>query len=189
LRHLGDEGYLRLAEQTRDAVRGLAQAVSEVDGLRLLVPAVTTVVCFTSDDPALDLFVLADELAARGWHTQPQLPFADMPASIHLTVTASVAPQVAAFSPALADAAAAARALGPTVLPPEILSMAATLTPDQLTPELVAGLAETFGLTGDGAGAGGRLAAVNTVLSAAPPRSRERLLIEFVSLLQQPTFG
>ncbi len=189
LRHIGDEGYLRLAAQTRDAVRGLAHAVSEVDGLRLLAPAHTTVVCFTSDDPALDLFVLADELAAHGWHTQPQLPFAGLPASIHLTVTASVAPQVAAFGPALANAAATARALGPTMLPPDLLGLAATLTPDQLTPEFVAGLAESFGLTGEGAGPGGRLAAVNTLLSAAPPRARERLLIEFVSPLQQPTFG
>jgi hypothetical protein len=163
--------------------------VSEVDGLRLLAPAHTTVVCFTSDDPALDLFVLADELSERGWHTQPQLPFAGMPASIHLTVTASVAPHVADFGPALADAAAAARALGPAVLPPELLVMAASLTPEQLTPEFVAGLAETFGLAGEDARPGGRMAAVNTVLSAAPARLRERLLIEFVSLLQRPTFG
>ena len=63
LRHIGDEGYLRLAGQTRDAVTGLADAVSAVTGLRLLAPAQTSVVCFTSDDPGLDLFVLADELA------------------------------------------------------------------------------------------------------------------------------
>ena len=31
--------------------------------------------------PGLDLFVLADELAARGWHTQPQLRYGDLPAS------------------------------------------------------------------------------------------------------------
>jgi sphinganine-1-phosphate aldolase len=198
LRHLGDEGYLRLAGQTRDAVVGLAAAVSEVDGLRLLAPAETCVVCFTSDDPALDLFVLADELAERGWHTQPQLPYGELPASIHLTVTASVLPQVPAFGPALAEAAAAARALGPVQLPPELTELAATLTPDMLTPELVAGLAQTFGLvpgevlseapTGEPGPETkvNRLAGVNTILAAAPPRLRERLLIEFVSLLQQP---
>ncbi|WP_020520866.1 pyridoxal phosphate-dependent decarboxylase family protein [Catelliglobosispora koreensis] len=188
LRHIGDEGYLKLAGQTRDAVQGLAKAVSDVDGLRLLAPAETTVVCFTSDDPRLDLFVLADELSSRGWHTQPQLPYAAMPASIHLTVTAAVAPQVPAFGPALAEAVEAARAHGPVRLPDELLAMAAALTPDQLTPDLVAGLAETFGLTGE-AGAGGRMAEVNTILAAAPPRLRERMLIEFVSLLQRPAFS
>lgn len=188
LRHLGDEGYLELARQTRDAVAGLAKAVSEVDGLRLLAPADLTVVCLASADPGLDLFVLADELAARGWHTQPQLPYAGIPASIHLTVTASVLPQVPQFGPALAESVAAARAHGPVELPTELLAMAAHLPPDQLTPEMVAGLADTFGLTGGEPGAAPRMAVVNAVLAAAPPRLRERLLVEFVSLLQRPSW-
>ncbi|MBV1854212.1 pyridoxal phosphate-dependent decarboxylase family protein [Catellatospora tritici] len=188
LRHLGDEGYLELARQTRDAVAGLAAAVTATEGLRLLTPADYTVVCLTSDDAELDLFVLADELAARGWHTQPQLPFEGIPASIHLTVTASVAPQVAQFGPALAEAAAAARAQGPVRLPAELLAMAAHLQPDQLTPELVGGLAESLGLGGSEPGAAPRLAVVNTVLAAAPPRLRERLLVEFVGLLQRPSW-
>jgi sphinganine-1-phosphate aldolase len=215
MRHIGDDGYVTLATQTRDAVRGLADAVKGIDGLRLLVPPNYTVVCLTSDDPELDLFVLADELAARGWHTQPQLPYADLPASVHLTVTASVAPQVGAFAGALADAVAAARELGPVRLPAEIATMAAVLTPEALTPDLVAGLAETFGLTSPAVGSteassqrfpavgsteassqrfpgssGGhpRMAAVNSVLALAPPRLRERLLIEFVSLLQRPAW-
>ena len=101
LRHLGDDGYLRLAAATRDAVAGLADAVPAVDGLRLMAEPESTVVCFTSTDPGLDLFVLADELTARGWHTQPQLSYAGLPASVHLTVTASVAPRVAEFGPDL----------------------------------------------------------------------------------------
>lgn len=188
LRHVGDEGYLELARQTRDAVAGLAKAVSEVDGLRLLAPADFTVVCLTSDDAGLDLFVLADELSARGWHTQPQLPYQGIPASIHLTVTASVLPQVPQFGPALAESAAAARAHGPVELPAELLAMAADLPPDQLTAEMVAGLADTFGLTGGEPGAAPRMAVVNAVLAAAPPRLRERLLVEFVSLLQRPSW-
>lgn len=188
LRHVGDEGYLELARQTRDAVAGLAKAVSEVDGLRLLAPADFTVVCLTSDDPGLDLFVLADELAARGWHTQPQLPYEGIPASIHLTVTASVLPQVPQFGPALTESAAAARAHGPVELPTELLAMAAHLPPDQLTADMVAGLADTFGLTGGEPGAAPRMAVVNAVLAAAPPRLRERLLVEFVSLLQRPSW-
>jgi hypothetical protein len=146
------------------------------------------VVCFTSTDPGLDLFVLVDELTARGWHTQPQLAYADLPASVHLTVTASVAPRVTEFGPALTDAVAAARAAGPVHLPPELLALAGSLTPEALTPELIAGLAAGLGL---GAGAGpvpDRMATVNTLLNAAPVRLRERLLVEFVGLLQRPTW-
>jgi hypothetical protein len=88
----------------------------------------SSVVCFTRTDPGLDLFVLVDELTARGWHTQPQLSYAGLPASVHLTVTAAVAPRVAEFGPDLADAVAAARAAGPVVLPPDLLALAGDLT-------------------------------------------------------------
>ncbi len=185
LRHLGDAGYLALAGQTWSAVTALATAVSTVDGLELLVQPASSVVCFVSTDPGLDLFVLADELAVRGWHVQPQHGYREIPASIHLSVTASVAPRAADFGTVLLEAAEAARAAGPVALPPEVLAMAAHLAPDDLTPEFVAGLAQQFGLGEPGAGPP-RMAAVNTILAAAPPALRERLLVEFLSLLQSP---
>ncbi|GAB7040731.1 MULTISPECIES: pyridoxal phosphate-dependent decarboxylase family protein [Catenuloplanes] len=182
LRYLGESGYRRLAARTLGAVRTLAEAVRAVDGLRPLVQPETTVVCLTSDDPGLDVFVLADELTARGWHTQPQLAYGDVPPTLHLTVTAAVAPVAAEFGPALAEAAAAARAHGPVVLPAGLAATVAALTPETLTPELVAGLAESLGVTGGGAPG----ATVNALLNLAPPRLREQFLIEFLSLLQRP---
>src|SRR5690242_2882188 len=88
LRTIGDAGYLELADRTRAAVAVLAEAVAATDGVRLFAPPETTVVCMAAD---VDPFVLADELAARGWHTQPQMAFGELPATIHLTVTAAVA--------------------------------------------------------------------------------------------------
>ncbi|WP_416902322.1 pyridoxal phosphate-dependent decarboxylase family protein [Micromonospora echinospora] len=187
LRHIGDAGYVELAGRTVEAVRHLAASVRGTEGLRLMAEPESTVVCFTSTDPGLDLFVLVDELTARGWHTQPQMTYGELPASVHLTVTASVAPKVAEFGPDLAAAVAAARAAGPVRLPAELLSLAAGLSPDALTPELVAGLADGLGLGGSG-GLPDRTATVNTLLDAAPPALRERLLVEFVGLLQRPTF-
>ncbi|TCB99186.1 aspartate aminotransferase family protein [Micromonospora zingiberis] len=186
LRYLGDDGYLELTRLTRDAVRVLADAVRGVDGLRLVAEPESTVVCFTSTDSGPDLFVLVDELAARGWHTQPQLTYAGLPRSVHLTVTAAVAPRAAEFAADLAEASAAAGAAGPVPLPAELLALAGTLAPEALTGELVAGLAAGLGL-GAGGGLPERMAPVNTLLDAAPPALRERLLVEFVSLLQRPT--
>jgi glutamate/tyrosine decarboxylase-like PLP-dependent enzyme len=161
-------------------------------------------------EPALDVFVLADELALRGWHTQPQMSFADIPANIHLSVTASVAPRVAEFAAALAEAVRAARAFGPVRLPDGLLEMAGSLAPESLTPELVAGLAAGLGLgagaarppagqgTADEPAAGrhpsgsplpDRMAPVNALLDAAPAPLREALLTEFLALLQRPTTG
>ncbi|MDG4821290.1 aminotransferase class V-fold PLP-dependent enzyme [Asanoa sp. WMMD1127] len=188
LRRIGDDGYLRLASITRDAVAGLAAAVEAVDGLRLMAPAIGTVVCFTATPGGPDLFVLADELTARGFHTQAQLRYGDLPASIHLTVTASVAPHVAEFGTALTDAAAAAHAHGPAALPAEVLAMVGALDPAALTPSVVAGLAAGLGLGGSGSPLPARMAAVNTLLDAAPVPVRERLLVEFLGLLQRPAF-
>jgi glutamate/tyrosine decarboxylase-like PLP-dependent enzyme len=190
LRHLGDAGYLELARRTLDAVTTLAAAVRAVDGLRLVAEPESTVVCFTSADPGLDLFVLADELAARGWHTQPQMGYADLPATIHLTVTAAVATTAGRFGPDLAAAVAATRAHGPVELPGELRELAASLTPEQLTPELVAGLAAGLGLDPTRGSTGPRpTAAVNALLDAAPPALREALLVEFLGLLQRPAWN
>ncbi|RIV34145.1 pyridoxal phosphate-dependent decarboxylase family protein [Micromonospora radicis] len=187
LRHLGDDGYLELTRQTREAVRVLADAVRGVDGLRLVAEPASTVVCFTTTDSGPDLFVLVDELAARGWHTQPQLGYAGLPRSVHLTVTAAVAPRAAEFGPDLAEAVTAAGVTGPVTLPPELLALAGALSPEALTADLVAGLAAGLGL-GAGGGLPERMAPVNTLLDAAAPALRERLLVEFVSLLQRPSY-
>jgi sphinganine-1-phosphate aldolase len=181
LRAIGDAGYLDLAAKTRDAVGTLAGAVTATDGVRLYAPAETSVVCLASD--GVDLFVLADELAALGWHTQPQMAYAAMPATIHLTVTAAVSATAADFAPDLAAAVAAAIARGPVELPAELLAAAGALTPAMVTPDLVASLAEGLGL---GGGDFGRMAAVNTLLNAVPPALREALLTGFLSQLQRP---
>jgi sphinganine-1-phosphate aldolase len=132
----------------------------------------------------IDLFVLADELAARGWHTQPQMAYREMPPTIHLTVTAAVAETAAEFAADLADAVARARARGPVDLPAPLLEAAASLTPQMVTPELIQGLAQGLGL---GGGDFTQMAGVNSLLNVAPPALREALLTGFLSLLQRPT--
>jgi len=184
MRHLGDDGYLRLAGHTRDAVAVLAGAVEATDGVRLFAPPETSVVCLAAE-PGVDLFVLADELAARGWHTQPQLAYGKLPATIHLTVTAAVGATAAEFGPDLAAAVAATRVRGPVELPPALLAAAGALTPELVTPELVEGLAAGLGLGDD---VGKSLAAVNSLLNVAPSALREALLAGFLSLLQRPTW-
>jgi glutamate/tyrosine decarboxylase-like PLP-dependent enzyme len=193
VRHVGDDGYLRLAASTLEAVRELSSAVSSVEGLRQMLGGTavgeSTVVVFTSEDPALDLFVLADELTMRGWHTQPQLSYAGLPPSIHLTVTAAVAPRASEFAPALIQSAAAARAAGPVVVPADLLGAVRTLRPADFTPDLIASLSASVGLSGEGGRPlPERQATINTLLDAAPVEVRAAMFSGFLSLLQRPTF-
>jgi glutamate/tyrosine decarboxylase-like PLP-dependent enzyme len=183
LRHIGDAGYLALAARTRDAVRALTAAVLACDGLQLLPTdrsAASTVVTFTADDPELDVFVVADELTARGWHTQPQFHLGEIPRSVHLTVTAAVASTAVDFGTALAESVTAARVAGPATVPEVHLA--------DLTPDAVAALAGALGFGGSGGVLPERMAPVNALLDAVPPAVRERLLVAFLSLLQRPSW-
>jgi sphinganine-1-phosphate aldolase len=186
LRHVGAAGYLELAARTLDAVRALALAVERVDGVSLVASAQSPVVAFRSADPAVDVFVVTDELARRGWHVQPQMSFGGVGPTVHLTVTAAIAPRVGEFSPALDAAVAAARARGPVAPPAELLDVLGTLDPATLTPEVVAELAGLIGLDLSGRWPTGDTAAVNALLDAAPPAVRSRLLIAVLDLMQRP---
>lgn len=195
LRFVGDSGYLDLAARTLDAVRGLTAAVSAVDGLRLISPTSvdapeSTVVAFASSDPAIDIFVLADELAERGWYVQPQLSYATVGPTVHLSVTAAVAPRVAEFAAALTESVVAARVHGRVLLPRHVY--AALTAVDQGIPSadaagsLAGSLAEALGFDVGSGRTPARMATVNALLDAASPRVRSQLLVAFVDLLQRP---
>ena len=182
LQRLGRNGYRSLAAQALAATRGLSDAVSAVDGLSLLVVPESPVVAFRSDDPAVDVFVVADELAAAGWHIQPQMSFGGLGRTAHLTVTAAVEPHVPEFADALVAAVDAARRKGPALAPFEGLD---TLDPATLTPDVVAELAAAVGLDLAAGSPTNGMATINAVLDAAPVPVREKLLIAVLDLLQR----
>ncbi|MFI5956538.1 pyridoxal phosphate-dependent decarboxylase family protein [Cryptosporangium sp. NPDC051539] len=188
LRHLGDEGYLRLAEQTLDATRTLITGVSAVDGLRVLGPPEASLVAFGAAPGGPDLFVLADELTARGWYVQPQFALGDLPVNLHLTVTAASAPRIEPFLADLRDAVTASLAHGPVQVDAGIVEWLRVLDPSALTSEEFGSLLAGAGLAPGAGGFAlpGRMAEINALLAAAPPRLRERLLVEFFGLLYTP---
>jgi glutamate/tyrosine decarboxylase-like PLP-dependent enzyme len=183
LQHLGRDGYRKLAASALAATRGLSDAVKAVPPLTLLVDGPESpVVAFRSDDPAVDVFVLADELAAQGWHIQPQMSFAGIGRTAHLTVTAAVEPHVAEFAGALEAAVRASRDRGPALAPFDGLD---TLDPATLTPDVVAELAAAVGLDLTAGSPTNGMATINAVLDAAPVPVREKLLVAVLDLLQR----
>jgi sphinganine-1-phosphate aldolase len=140
-------------------------------------------VAATSDD--FDVFTVADEMTERGWYLQPQFGFELSRPNLHLTVTAANHGAESLLIEDLESAVAAARRRGPVTVPPEMVSVIASLNPADLTPENFATLLATAGLTEVAAPT--RMAEINTMLAAAPPPLRERLLVEFLSALYTPT--
>ncbi|MCR3718288.1 MULTISPECIES: pyridoxal phosphate-dependent decarboxylase family protein [Prauserella salsuginis group] len=196
VRHVGDDGYAQLALSARAATERIRDGLAAIDGLRVLGDPDATLLAVALDgEPGFDLFTVADELAARGWHVQPQFPHRSSPANLHLTVTASNRGHEDALLTAVQEAVGAARAAGPVTIDADLAALIGALDPDTLTEQQFAGVLAAAGLdpaTGDGAEPGHplrlpeRMAEINTMLAAASPRLRERLLAEFLGLLYRP---
>jgi glutamate/tyrosine decarboxylase-like PLP-dependent enzyme len=171
LRHVGTDGYRSLALAARDALLRLAASVSTVDGLRVLGVPDTTLLA-VAGSPGVDVFVVADELRARGFYAQVQLSLGAVPANLHFSAHGVSPSTVDALVAALADSVAAARASGPAI--------PATLDADlsAVDEDGFAALLARADL--------GTPAAVNATLDSLPVPAREQALRLFLSVLLTP---
>ena len=188
--HVGADGYAELARGTHEATQSLISRIPEIGGLRILGTPDASLVAVASDDPEVDVFVVADEARVRGWYLQPQFAYLDLPRNLHLTVTAASLPNVDGLISDLAASVAAARAVPSAEPAAELVEMARNLDPDALTPQEFAGLLAFAGMDPaavTGAGLPTRMAGVNHLLEAMPPRLRERILSEFIGAIYTPT--
>jgi len=190
--HIGDDGYRELARRTHEATTALVERLAGIPGLRVLGTPDASLVAVASDDPDVDVFVVADEMRERGWYVQPQFAYLDLPRNLHLTVTAASLPNVDALLSDLADSVAAARSAPSAEPAPDLVQVARSLDPSTLTREEFAGLLAFAGLDPSsvaGTGLPMRMAGVNHLLEVMPPRLRERILSEFIGLLYTPVRG
>jgi glutamate/tyrosine decarboxylase-like PLP-dependent enzyme len=107
LNHLGEEGYLRLAQSSRATALRLIDAIRKTDGLRVVGEPEATLVCFAGTE-GVDTFAVGEKLAARGWVVDPQGP----PPSLHATVNAVHAAVLDEFVAVLRAVVAEVRASG-----------------------------------------------------------------------------
>ncbi|WP_133903863.1 pyridoxal phosphate-dependent decarboxylase family protein [Actinophytocola oryzae] len=184
LNHLGDDGYRSLASTVLSATRTLRAGIATMDGLRLQGDPRSTLLSVAADADDFDVFTVADEMTERGWYLQPQFGFESSAPNLHLTVTAANHGTEELLLADLAAAVASARRSGPVTMGPEVTSTIAGLDPAELTPEAFGALLAMAGMTK--VAAPKRMAEVNAMLAVAPPPLRERLLVEFLSVLYTP---
>ena len=108
MQYLGEDGYLRLTKQARDATLRLIDAIRAVPGLVIRGQPEVTLVAFGSDDYTLDIYAVADALRRRGWYLDRQEP----PPSLHATVNAVHAAVMDRFIEDLTGAVAEVRSGG-----------------------------------------------------------------------------
>jgi hypothetical protein len=81
MNHLGEEGYLAIADTVMRAVTKLREGIEAVDGVHVLGDPAMSVLAIGSN--RLNVYEVGDELTMRGWHMDRQ----QHPPSLHLTVT------------------------------------------------------------------------------------------------------
>jgi sphinganine-1-phosphate aldolase len=81
MNHLGEEGYLAIADTVMQAVTKLREGIEAVDGVHVLGDPAMSVLAIGSN--RLNVYEVGDELTMRGWHMDRQ----QHPPSLHLTVT------------------------------------------------------------------------------------------------------
>ena len=183
LHAVGEQGYRELAAQTLSATRRLVAGIDDVPGLEVLGEPQMALVALAATD-GVDVFEVCDEMASRGWYVQAQLGYRAIPASIHLTLTASSDQHVDALLADLAACVVSARSSA-TPLDAALLAAVRSLDPDELPDDVLGTLLPLAGID-PGAGLPERMAGVNALLEAMPARLRERLLVAFLGLLFTP---
>jgi glutamate/tyrosine decarboxylase-like PLP-dependent enzyme len=81
MNYLGEDGYLKLADQLMKTVVRIREGVAAIDGIHIISNPEASVMAIGSD--RLDVYEIGDELTARGWHLDRQ----QFPPSLHLTVS------------------------------------------------------------------------------------------------------
>ena len=184
--YLGRAGYLEIARRTRLASTQVIGHLRTTPRLRVLGDPIANMAAFVSTDDDLDIFVLADELKARGWFTQPQFAYGTSPANLHISLHGATSALLEEFRHTLDEAIEAALRTGPARPEPEALAFVASLDPGALSHADVQGILADSGL-GDHGHLPQRMAGVNHLLNAAAPALRERLLLAFLDVLYVPT--
>ena len=107
LQAMGEAGYLEVTRKAAAAADRLRDGIENIPGLVLLGGrSPTTIVCWASNDKAVDVYAVADVLGEKGWLVDRQ----HRPPSVHLTVTANHVPVVDDYLRDLGDAVAFVRA-------------------------------------------------------------------------------
>lgn len=72
MNYLGEEGYLRLNSRLMTMRDRYMDGINAIEGLRIRGEPHLMVISYASEDPALDILAVGDELSRRGWYVGRQ---------------------------------------------------------------------------------------------------------------------
>ncbi len=181
LHFIGDDGYLEIARQVMDATRRIADAIDEMEDLRLLGRPEMNLVAFTSD--TVSVFHIIDEMKVSSWYVQPQLAFRGSKENIHLSVNPASVKWVDALLRDLRACVERARTMQSDEQASAVRDAFSSLDPASFTEESLSQMLSMAGIQGFALPE--RMAGINEILNALPVELRERLVTEFMNELLQ----
>ncbi len=174
---MGEEGYLGLTREMREATKRYAAGIDAIPGLRVLAQPDMTLLAFTSDE--FHVFHLPDRMKKRGWYIQPTLGQGALREHVHLSVTAANVPHVEAFLADLRASVEEARKLPSSAIAKDIAGVAAHIDPATLDDEAFSRLLGMAGM--QSAGVPDATAELNQILQALPIPLRKAILVHFLN--------
>jgi len=109
MRHLGEDGYVQMARDTKRAMELVAKRIVEIPGLRLLAPPEAGILLFTSDE--IDVRAIREAMTRRGYRVGALL----RPQAVHLLIDPTLTDYyLDGFIAALKESCADARKTGAT---------------------------------------------------------------------------
>lgn len=206
IQYLGHDGFARLAGDCAQATQQLISTIGAIDGLRIVGTPAGPLIAVAADEavPAarrVDPHRWADRVREHGWVLQMQPGFAQadgthLPHTTHLTVTPVTRRHLGELSGALRQAADAVRgvaAIGsadvlaqlPSELTAALAQQPLASLPDS---EQALMLLQQMGLVGsDGGGLPAQMAPIMALMEALPQPLTERLLVELLARVVEPT--
>lgn len=177
LNHFGDEGYLKIARGLKTATQTVLEGIEEIDDLYLLGEPKMSLLAFASD--TIDVFKLADEMKTKGWYLQPQLGFEDCKENIHLSINPSNVPHMEALMSDLKETVAALKAEQSPAASMDGLTQMLASGDVEMNEETFAQLLQMVGI--QGVQLPEKMAEINGLLNALPPKLKEQMLTTFVN--------
>lgn len=192
---LGVQGFEELVAPMARATRRLREAITAVEGLRVVGDPVGPLLAVATDETVpierrIDPHRWSDAAADDGWALQPQPRHTQsdgtvLPRTTHLTVTPVTETVVDDLIAALTKAADRVRGVAGASAPTEFVTAAAHIDPRELTSEISAGVLALAGLDPK-AGLDGPKADILALVEELPPAVAEPLLIEFLARFLEP---
>lgn len=192
---LGVDGLRALAESCRRSTLALIELVGSIEGLRVVGQPVGPLLAVATDyavpaERRVDPHHWADQARGLGWvlQLQPGLTQSDgshLAHTTHLTVTPVTESVLTELSAALVQAADEVRGVAQAVVPLEALPP----MPDHLDSATALALLGGLGVGGGGDASAlpDRLAPLLALMEALPAPVAERLLVELLARLVEPT--